>query len=80
MKVLSTVILDIPNDTRVSFGELHTKLSLLRGVERVIVNPVTEKITVDFNPSKSSVSEIRAVVAEDKGDKQTRRPQSRRKR
>ncbi len=80
MKALSTVILDIPNDIRVSFGELHTKLSLLRGIERVIVNPVTEKITVDFDPSKSSVNEIRAVVAESKNDKQTRRHHSRRQR
>ena len=84
MKVLSTVILDIPNDIRVSLGELHTKLGRLRGVERVSVNPVIEKVTVDFNPSKSTVDEIRAVVAaskfESKGDKQTRRYRSRRQR
>jgi heavy-metal-associated domain-containing protein len=84
MKVLSTVILDIPNDARLSFGELYEKLSRLRGVERVSVNPVVEKVTVDYNPSKSTVDEIRAVVAagngESKDDKQTRRIRPRRQR
>ncbi len=84
MKVISTVILDIPNDIRVSLGELPSKLSRLRGVERVDVNLVSEKVTVDFNPSKSTVDEIRAVVAASKGEstdgKQTRRHHSRRQR
>ncbi len=84
MKALSTVILDIPHDTRVSFSELHSNLSRLRGVQRVNVNLVMEKVTVDFNPSKSTVDEIRAMVAvnkgESKGDKQTRRHHSSRQR
>ena len=83
MKALSTVILDIPNGIHVSFGELRAELSRLRGVERVDVNLVMEKVTVDFDPSKSSVNEIRAVVAANAvetkdDDKQTRHVRSRR--
>ncbi len=62
MKSVSTVILNIPNDPYTSIGELREKLSRLRGVVRVTVNPVMEKVTVDFNPSKSTVDRIRAVV------------------
>ncbi len=86
MKALSTVILDIPYDERLSFGELHEKLSQLRGVGRVSVNPVVEKVTVDYDPSQSTIDEIRAIVvtdkrkSKDKDDKQTRRYRSRRQR
>ncbi len=67
MNVLSTVILDIPNDICISLGELQSNLRRLSGVERVSVNLVMEKVRVDFNPSKSTMDEIRAVVATSKG-------------
>jgi len=82
MKVLSMVILDIPNDIEVSLGDLHAKLIRLRGVKRVSVDPVMEKVTVDFNPAKSTINEIRAVVrsrnGESKDDKQIHRHHPRR--
>ncbi len=84
MKAHATVILDIPNDALLSCGELQEKLSRLRGVERVSVNSVVEKVTVEYNSSKSTVDEIRAVVAtgkrKSKDDKQTRRYHSKRRR
>jgi hypothetical protein len=84
MKVLSTLILDIPNNERRSLSELNDELRRLRGVERVSVNPVVEKVTVDYNPFKSTVDEIRAVVdasrRESKGDKQTQQYHPKRRR
>lgn len=82
MKLLSMVILDIPNDLHVSLGEFEQYLSQLKGVERVSVDPVMEKVTVDFNPSKSTIKEIRLAVKYSKrmhkGDKETRSNRSKR--
>ncbi len=68
MKTVSTLILNVPNDRHVSLGELKETLSHLSGIVRVTVNPVMEKVIVDFYPTKCTVDEIRAAVIADKLD------------
>lgn len=76
MKPVSTVILNIPINPHTSIGELKERLSRLKGVIRVTVNPVTEKVTVMFYYSNFTFDNIRAAIVagerEGMDDKETR--------
>ena len=67
MKLHSIVILDLPHNGPIPLSLLEEKLRNLKGVADAVVNPVLEKVTVEFNPSLITIEKIRTTLRNGKG-------------